>query len=70
MRMNWNLISAINITVNDLENWKVECAYKPNKLLIIYNTLNVVGRFDKRVKNENKGSDLLSMLEGETVERM
>lgn len=69
MRMNWNLISAINITVNDLENWKVICSYKPNKLLIIYNTLNVVGRFDKRVKNENSGSDLLSMLEGETVER-
>ena len=37
---------------------------------IIYNTLNVVGRFDKRVKNENKGSDLLTMLEGETVERV
>ena len=70
MRMNWNLISAINISVNDLENWKIECSFKPNKLLIIYNTLNVVGRFDDRIRNEVKNSDLMSMLEGETLERM
>lgn len=70
MMLNWQLVSNMEIDNFDLENWKVECAYKPNKLLIIYNTLNVVGRFDKRVKNENKGSDLLSMLEGETVERV
>jgi 5'-3' exonuclease len=69
MMLNWELISSMDIDSSELENWKVECAYKPNKLLIIYNTLNIVGRFDKRVKNENSGSDLLSMLNGETVER-
>ena len=67
--LNWQLVSNLDIDNFDLENWKVTCSYKPNKLLIIYNTLNIVGRFDKRVKNENSGSDLLSMLEGETVER-
>lgn len=69
MMLNWNLISGVDISINDLENWKVECSFKPNKLLIIYNTLNVIGRFDKRIKNENRGSDLLSMLDGEIMER-
>ena len=69
MRMNWNLISAINIEVTDLENWKVECSFKPNKLLIIYSTLNVVGRFDNRVKVENKSDSIWSMLNGETLDR-
>ena len=69
MRMNWNLISAINIEVTDLENWKVECSFKPNKLLIIYSTLNVVGRFDNRVKVENKSDSIWNMLNGETLDR-
>ena len=69
MRMNWNLISAISINVSDLENWKVECSFKPNKLLIIYSALNVMSRFDKRVGYDKKGSNLLDMLEGETVNR-
>jgi 5'-3' exonuclease len=69
MRINWNLISAINIEITDLENWKIECSYKPNKLLIIYSTLNVVGRFDKRVKVENKETSIWQMLNGETLDR-
>lgn len=69
MRLNWNLISSADISSNDLENWKINCSYKPNKLLIIYNTLNIVGRFDKRVKNEEKNTDLWSMLSGEILNR-
>lgn len=69
MRLNWNLITSVDISVNDLENWKIECSYKPNKLLIIYSTLNVVGRFDKRVKIENKETSIWQMLNGETLDR-
>ena len=69
MMINWELISSADIAHNDLESWKVECSYKPNKLLIIYNSLNVVGRFDKRVGNQDKGSDIWSMLNGELLNR-
>lgn len=69
MRLNWNLITSVDISVNDLENWKIECFYKPNKLLIIYSTLNIVGRFDKRVKMENKETSIWQMLNGETLDR-
>jgi len=69
MRLNWNLITSMNIDVSDLENWKIECSYKPNKLLIIYSTLNVVGRFDERVKVETKSDSIWSMLNGETLDR-
>ena len=69
MRLNWNLISSADISVNDMEQWKVECSYKPNKLLIIYSTLNVVGRFDKRVKVETKSDSIWNMLNGETLNR-
>ena len=69
MMLNWELISSIDLDGRELENLKVECFYKPNKLLIIYNTLNVVGRFDKRVKNKKEGSDMLNMLDGENLDR-
>ena len=69
MRLNWNLISSVDISVNDMEEWKIECNYKPNKLLIIYSTLNVLGRFDKRVKIENKESSIWQMFNGETLNR-
>ena len=70
MRLNWNLISAIEINITDLESWKVECTYKPNKLLIIYNTLNVLVKFDNRIKIENKKDSIWNMLEGESLERV
>lgn len=70
MMVNWNLLSSFDLSKNELDTWKMECSFKPNKLLIIYNTLNVVGKFDKRIKNEDKNSDLMSMLDGETLERM
>ena len=69
MRLNWNLISSDEIAINDLDSWKIECNYRPNKLLILYSTLNVLGRFDKRVKMENKQSDIWQMFNGETLER-
>ena len=69
MRLNWNLISSADISINDMEEWKIECNYKPNKLLIIYSTLNVVGRFDKRIKVENKETSIWQMLNGETLNR-
>ena len=69
MRLNWNLISSKDISINDLESWNIECSYKPNKLLIIYSTLNVVGRFDNRVKVENKETSIWQMLQGETLNR-
>ena len=69
MRLNWNLISSAEISPTDMEQWKIECNYKPNKLLIIYSTLNVVGRFDKRVKVETKSDSIWNMLNGETLER-
>ncbi len=67
--LNWNLISSIDLNSNELGLWKIDCEYKPNKLLIIYNTLNVVGIFDDRIQNEKKNSDIWSMIEGETLER-
>lgn len=69
MRLNWNLISSMDLSDSDLETWKVRCSYKPNKLLIIYNTLGVVGKFDKRIRNEKKGTDIWAMLDGEILER-
>ena len=69
MRLNWNLISSAEISLTDMEQWKIECSYKPNKLLIIYSTLNIVGRFDKRVKIETKSNSIWDMLNGETLDR-
>lgn len=70
MRLNWNLISSIDLNSNELGLWKIDCQYKPNKLLIIYNTLGVIGVFDDRIKNEKKDSDIWSMIiDGETLER-
>jgi hypothetical protein len=69
MRLNWNLISSADISNNDIDSWKIECSYKPNKLLIIYSTLNVLGRFDDRIKIENKESSIWQMLNGETLNR-
>ena len=69
MRLNWNLISSADISINDMEEWKIECNYKPNKLLIIYSTLNVLGRFDKRIKMESKETSIWQMFNGETLDR-
>ena len=69
MRLNWNLISSAEISVNDLEEWKIECSFKKNKLYILYTSLNIIGRFDDRIKFENKESDIWQMLEGETLNR-
>ena len=69
MRLNWNLISSAEISITDMEQWKVECSYRPNKLMIIYESLNIMGRFDNRIKKEEKGNDIWSMFEGETLNR-
>lgn len=69
IRLNWNLISSAEISTTDMEQWKVECAYKPNKLLIIYSTLNILGRFDKRIKQYDKKDSIWNMLNGETLDR-
>ena len=69
IRLNWNLISSAEISVTDLEQWKIECKYKPNKLLILYTTLNVLGRFDNRIKLDNKKDSIWNMLNGETLDR-
>ena len=69
IRLNWILISAIEIDVSDLENWKSECKFKPNKLLIIYSSLNIIGKFDKRIKLNNKSDSIWNMLNGETLNR-
>lgn len=69
MIMNWNLLSSIDLSTSELETWKIECFYKPNKLSIIYNTLGVMGTFDKRIKNDMKETDLWSMIDGEMLDR-
>lgn len=69
MRLNWNLISSAEISITDMEQWKVECNYRPNKLMIIYESLNIMGRFDNRIKKEEKGNNIWSMFEGETLNR-
>lgn len=69
LRLNWNLISSMDISVTDLEQWKINCTFKANKLLIIYSTLNILGRFDNRVKVEEKHASIWQMLEGEDLNR-
>jgi hypothetical protein len=69
MRLNWNLISSKDLSKNELENWEITCSFKPNKLLIIYTSLGLIGKFDKRVVIKNKCSDMLDMLNGEVLER-
>lgn len=69
MRLNWNLISSMDINPNELETWKIECSFKPNKLLIIYSTLNIIGRFDERIKPQSKEASIWDMLNGEDLNR-
>ena len=37
--------------------------------MIIYESLNIMGRFDNRIKKEEKGNDIWSMFEAETLNR-
>jgi 5'-3' exonuclease len=69
LMLNWKLVSFAEVSQLNMELWKTVCSYKPNKLLIIYNSLNVVGRFDSRVKNVQKESSIWDMFDGEQMGR-
>lgn len=69
MRLNWNLISSKDLSKSELESWEISCSFKSNKLLIIYTTLGIIGRFDKRISVKKPSGDLMDMLNGEVLER-
>lgn len=69
LRLNWNLVESVDISDNELLQYKYDCEFKPNKLKIIYMMLNIMDKFDNRIKSEVKQKSIFDMLEGEDLER-
>lgn len=60
---NWNLVEAVNITLSELETFKVQCKFQENKLRLLYTTLQLIGKVDtKRFKIDNQESDSIDDL--------
>lgn len=70
IHLNWNLVKNADISSTQLSSFSQKCEFKKNKLSMIYATLNVVGKFDDRIKLESKEGDIFSMLDGEELKRV
>jgi len=69
--LNWNLVTAPEINLQELEQYQVICHFEEKKLRISYDTLNILGIVDKRVKTPKKsnGDIMNDLLGGETINR-
>ena len=66
---NWDIVTSIHISDEDLCTYKYSCSFKKNKLFIIYSALDVLGKFDKRIKNDVSQNGIFDMLNGVTLNR-
>jgi len=70
LQLNWNLVTVVELGEIDLRSNEIKCYYKEDKLRIIYESLNLIGLMDSRIKYKESNMDLLdSMLEGIQKER-
>lgn len=67
--LNWNLVENADISSTQLSSYSQKCQFRKNKLSIIYASLNIVGKFDDRIKLESNEGDIFSMLNGEELKR-
>jgi len=65
LRLNWSLVTVVELGEIDLKSSEVQCNFKVEKLNIIYESLGLMGQIDDRVKSNVKNNDLISdMLNG------
>jgi 5'-3' exonuclease len=69
--LNWNLVTTIELTDIQLESYKISCKFDRNKLQIIYNSLQLLGKVDtKRFPLEDSTNSMFdSMLQGISLAR-
>jgi len=61
--LNWNLIESADISALDMKTIEIKCKYQPNKLRIIYDSLDLIGRVDtKRIQPPHREVDILAEL--------
>jgi len=67
---NWNLVESVNINISELDFYKVQCKYQPNKLQLIYSSLNLLGKIDDRFSMTQNDDNLLDeLLKGRSINR-
>lgn len=67
--LNWNLVESADIDEKSLTAYAYHCAFKEQKLRIIYASLGLVGKIDSRIKPPEPKDDIFSMLNGEQLSR-
>lgn len=56
--INWNLIESADISAIDMKSFEVACHFNQKKLYLIYDSLNLVGKIDKRIDHPYKQVDI------------
>ena len=69
LKNNWELIKTIEIDDVELSSYSIKCHFNPNKLQIIYSSLNILGLVDPRIKGFESKTSIFDMLEGESLAR-
>lgn len=69
IRLNWELVTSIDLSFRDLTTYQYTCKFQENKLKIIYDDLDLYS-MDKRFSKKMEKSDFLNaLLAGEDMER-
>lgn len=66
---NWKLVSALDVSNDEILGNIFDCSFKENKLKIIYSSLSILGKVDNRIKIESKSQDIWNMIDGEPLSR-
>ena len=71
MRLNWELVTSIDLTFQDLSIYQYSCKFQENKLRIVYEDLDLYEMDPRFAKKVNKKSELLdALLSGEELGRV
>jgi len=56
---NWNLVESLDISLSELDMFKVQCKFQENKLRLVYGALQLLGKVDKRIQHTEPTNDVL-----------
>ena len=61
--LNWNLVSAVEISTSELDSFQYKCKFQKDKLYMLYSALHLLGKVDqKRFPVEVTSNDFLDEL--------
>ncbi len=69
--MNWNLVESLDISLTELDSFKIQCKFQENKLRLIYSALQLLGKVDtNRFSTINDSENVLDdIFNGMTISR-